>query len=235
MSATDNGDDAPRRVSECERVLGYTFNAPETLVRALTHSSSRTAFSGSNERLEFLGDAILGAVVSLYLYAHHPEFQEGRMTKVKSQVVSRRSLALKARDIGLAPHLVVGRMFPNPKSITNSILSNALEAIIAAVFVDGGLDAAYEFVIRHFEDAIATASDEPGQRDFKSWLGQWAQQNHMENPGYVVLSTAGPDHTKTFEMSVTLGKRRFFPAWGRSKKEAEQRAARAALRELGLL
>ncbi|NRA96172.1 MAG: ribonuclease III [Planctomycetes bacterium] len=235
MSATDNGDGATGRVGECERVLGYTFNDPETLVRALTHSSSRTAFSGSNERLEFLGDAILGAVVSLYLYAHHPEFQEGRMTKVKSQVVSRRSLALKARDIGLAPHLVVGRMFPTPKSITNSILSNALEAVIAAVFVDGGLDAAYEFVIRHFEDAIATAADEPGQRDFKSWLGQWAQQNHMENPGYVVLSTAGPDHTKTFEMSVTLGKRRFFPAWGRSKKEAEQRAARAALRELGLL
>ena len=117
MSATDNGDGATGRVGECERVLGYTFNDPETLVRALTHSSSRTAFSGSNERLEFLGDAILGAVVSLYLYAHHPEFQEGRMTKVKSQVVSRRSLALKARDIGLAPHLVVGRMFPTPKSI----------------------------------------------------------------------------------------------------------------------
>jgi ribonuclease-3 len=223
------------RLDGCEELLGYRFEDPELLVRALTHSSSRTAFSGSNERLEFLGDAILGAVVSLYLYAHHPDFQEGRMTKVKSQIVSRRSLALKARDIGLAPYLVVGRMFPTPKAITNSILSNALEAVIAAVFIDGGLDAAYAFVVLHFEDAIATAADEPGHRDFKSWLGQWTQQNHMENPGYVVLSTAGPDHTKTFEMSATLGKRRFQPAWGRSKKEAEQRAARAALRELGLL
>lgn len=230
-----NGAQDLSRLLECEEVLGYTFEDRELLWRALTHSSSRTAFSGSNERLEFLGDAILGAVVSLYLYAHYPDFQEGRMTKVKSQVVSRRSLALKAREIGLAPFLIVGRMFPTPKEITNSILSNALEAVIAAVFIDGGLDVAYDFVIRHFEDAVATAADEPGHRDFKSWLGQWSQQNHMDNPGYLVLSTAGPDHTKTFEMSVVLGKRRFPAAWGRSKKEAEQRSARAALRELGLL
>ena len=230
-----NGDLSSDQLEAFETVLGYRFDDREILVRSLTHSSSRTAFSGSNERLEFLGDAILGAVVSLYLYAHHPEFQEGRMTKVKSQIVSRRSLALKARDIGLAPYLIVGRMFPSPETITSSILSNALEAVIAAVFIDGGLDAAYDFIIRHFKDAIVSAADEPGHRDFKSWLGQHAQQSHLENPGYVVLSTAGPDHTKTFEMSVQLGKRRFQPSWGRSKKEAEQRAARAALRELGLL
>ncbi|MAG55870.1 MAG: ribonuclease III [Planctomycetes bacterium] len=230
-----DGSVNPGGLDGCEDLLGYRFTDQEILVRALTHSSSKTAFSGSNERLEFLGDAILGSVVSLYLYAHHPDFQEGRMTKVKSQVVSRRSLALKAREIGLAPYLVVGRMFPTPNAITNSILSNALEAVIAAVFIDGGLDAAFDFVMRHFQDVIATAADEPGHRDFKSWLGQWAQQNHMENPGYIVLSTAGPDHTKTFEMSVSLSRRRFPAAWGRSKKEAEQRAARASLRELGLL
>ena len=103
MSATSGDEAVTRRVDECERVLGYKFSDPETLIRALTHSSSRTAFSGSNERLEFLGDAILGAVVSLYLYAHHPEFQEGRMTKVKSQVVSRRSLAQSAQRNQMQP------------------------------------------------------------------------------------------------------------------------------------
>jgi len=222
-------------LSRCEATLGHDFQDRELLVRALTHGSSGTDASDSNERLEFLGDAVLGMIVSLHLYAHHPDFQEGRMTKVKSQIVSRRSLALKARELGLAPYLIVGRMFPDHRSITNSILSNALEAVIAAVYLDSGLDAAYEFVARHFGDAMATAADEPGQRDFKSWLGQWVQQNRMANPGYEVLSTAGPDHTKTFEMCVALGERRFPPAYGRSKKEAEQRAAAAALRDLGLL
>lgn len=219
----------------CEEILGHEFRDKELLIRALTHSSSRTTFSGTNERLEFLGDAILGAVVSLYLYAHFPDFQEGRMTKTKSQVVSRRNLALKAQEMGLASFLIVGRMFPNPGAITNSIISNALEAVIAAVFIDGGMDAAYEFVIRHFEEGIRSAAEEPGQRDYKSWLGQWAQQSRLETPQYIVVSTAGPDHTKTFELMTTIGKRRFLPAWGRNKKEAEQRAARVALRELGLL
>lgn len=224
-----------RDLGACEEVLGYVFKDKELLQRALTHSSSKTAFNHSNERLEFLGDAILGAVVSFYLYAHHPDFQEGRMTKVKSQVVSRRSLALKARELALAPHLIVGRMFVTPKEITNSILSNALEAVIAAVFIDGGLEEAYGFVVRHFQDAIETAADEPGQRDYKSWLGQWAQKNRLEAPGYGVLSVAGPDHGRTFEVATNVGNRRFPPGFGRSKKEAEQRAARAALHELGLL
>ena len=157
------------------------------------------------------------------------------MTKVKSQVVSRRSLALKARELDLARFLIVGRMFPDARTITNSILSNALEAIIAAVYLDGGMDEAYAFVMRHFDDAISTAADEPGQTDFKSSLGQWAQQNHQENPVYQLVSAAGPDHTRTFEMVACLGRRRFPAAFGHSKKESEQRAARVALLELGLL
>lgn len=231
----DEDRELARRLEGCERALGYRFRDPQILQRALTHSSSKTEFSGTNERLEFLGDAILGAVVSLHLFAHHPEFEEGRMTKVKSQVVSRRSLALKGRELGIAPHLVVGRMFPPPADITDSILSNAMEAIIAAVYLDGGMDAAHSFVVRHFAGAITAAAHDPGQRDFKSQLGQWAQQGKLDMPYYQLLSSAGPDHTKTFEMITQIGRRRFPPAWGRSKKEAEQRAARAALRELGLL
>ena len=227
----------PNGIDKLQDILGYHFQDPELLVRALTHSSTRTAFTASNERLEFLGDAILGAVVSLHLYAHFPEFQEGRMTKVKGQVVSRRNLANKAREIDLAPYLLVGRMFPTPSAITRSILSNAIEAIIGAVFIDGGMDEAYAFVLRMIEPSLIAAADEPGQRDYKSWLGQWAQQNQHEthHPQYVLISAAGPDHSRTFEFRVTLGNRHFPPAYGRNKKEAEQRAARVALQDLGLL
>lgn len=222
-------------LSECESVIGYRFRDRNLLVLALTHSSSKSTFSETNERLEFLGDAILGTIISIHLFTNHPDFQEGKMTKAKSQVVSRRSLALKARELDLAPYLVVGRMFPTPRHVTNSILSNALEAIIGAVYQDGGMAAANAFVLHHFEDVIATAVDEPGQRDFKSSLGQWAQQQHMQNPGYVVLSFAGKEHTRTFEMAASVGDRKFPAGYGRSKKEAEQRAARAALQELGLI
>ena len=215
--------------------IGYRFGDGELLVRALTHSSTRTTWSTSNERLEFLGDAILGAVVSLHLYAGHPEFQEGVMTRVKSRIVSRRSLARKARELDLAPLLRVGRMFPTPADITDSILSNALEAVLAAVYLDGGLDAAYSVVMNVFDESLRTAVEQPGRRDFKSALVQWAQQTRDGAPDYEVLSMAGPDHTRTFELRVHIGERAFPSAWGRSKKEAEQRAARAALVELGLL
>jgi ribonuclease-3 len=215
--------------------IGYHFGDGELLIRALTHSSIRTTWSTSNERLEFLGDAILGAVVSLHLYASHPEFQEGVMTRVKSRIVSRRSLARKARELDLAPLLRVGRMFPTPADITDSIISNALEAVIAAVFLDGGLEAAYAVVMNVFDEGLRAAAEQPGRRDYKSALVQWAQQTRDGSPQYELLSMAGPDHTRTFELCVRIGERAFPPAWGRSKKEAEQRAARSALVELGLL
>lgn len=225
----------PGELAHLSERLGYRFQDQELLVRALTHGSSRTTFSGTNERLEFLGDAVLDLMVSLFLYARFPDFQEGRMTKVKSQVVSRRSLGVKARELDLARFLVVGRMFADPGAITGSVLSNALEAVIGAVYLDGGFEAAYDLVIRLFEGDILAASDEPGLRDYKSHLGQWAQRSRQGNPVYHLVATAGPDHSRTFEVFATVGPRRFPAAWGRSKKEAEQRAARVALQELGLL
>lgn len=215
--------------------LGHPFSDEALLFRALTHRSTKTIHVASNERLEFLGDAILGAVVSLHLYAHYPDFQEGRMTKVKSHVVSRRNLASRAKELDLAPHLIVGRMFPTPADISPSILSNAMEAIIGAVFLDAGLEAAHTFVLRHFEASLTAAAEEPGQRDWKSALGMHAQQEGGASPTYRQLSAAGPDHDRTFEFCVVWGERSFSAGFGRSKKDAEQRAARAALLELGRL
>src|SRR5262249_42968983 len=188
-----------------------------------------------NERLEFLGDAILGAIASRILFEEHPDFEEGRLTKARAHIVSRKSLAEIGQKLSLHEFLVVGKMFATRDHIASSVLSNAVEALVAAVCLDGGRPAATAFVERHFRALIDHAAMEPGGRDWKSLLGQWAQGHADQTPKYVVLSTAGADHSKTFEVCVAMGRRRFRASFGRSKKEAEQRAARAALRELSVI
>jgi ribonuclease-3 len=225
----------PPTLDRCEERLGYRFANRDLLLAALTHASTKLAAGRCNERLEFLGDAVLGAIVSRILFDEHPEFEEGRMTKARAQVVSRRSIAEIGQKLSLQEFVVVGKMFATREHIASSVLSNAVEALVAAIYLDGGLDAATAFVERHFRISIEHASSEPGGRDWKSLLGQWAQTGTQPSPKYVVLSTAGADHSKTFELCVAMGKRRFQPAFGRSKKEAEQRAARAALRELDVI
>jgi ribonuclease-3 len=226
--------DAPT-LERCEERLGYRFADRDLLLSALTHASHKIEAGRSNERLEFLGDAVLGTIVSRILFDEHPDFEEGRLTKARAQIVSRKSIAELGRSLGLQDFVVVGKMFASREHIASSVLSNAVEAVIAAVYLDGGLPAAARFVERHFRRAIDRAASEPGGRDWKSILGQWAQANAQPSPKYVVLSTAGADHSKTFELCVAIGRRRFRAAFGRSKKEAEQRAARAALRELAVV
>lgn len=223
------------RLATLEERLGYRFLDPSLLVRALTHASCRTVLIESNERLEFLGDAVLSLAVSRHLFDNFPDFQEGRMTQARSQIVSRQNLAFLARELELEQFLIVGRMFPSADAISSSILSDAIEAIIASIYLDGGFDAASAFVLRHFNESIAHSVEEPGGRDYKSQLVQWTQKERQESPVFRVVSMAGPDHQRTFEIEVCVGRRRFPKAYGRSKKEAAQRAARLALRELELL
>jgi ribonuclease III len=225
----------PKTLDRCEERLGYRFSDRDLLLAALTHASTRLAAGRSNERLEFLGDAILGAIASRILFQEHPDFEEGRLTKARAHIVSRRSLAEIGQRLALHEFLVVGKMFATRDHIASSLLSNAVEALVAAIFLDRGLDAATAFVERHFRGLIQHAVSEPGGRDWKSLLLHWAQSGADAAPRYVVLSTAGADHSKTFEVCVGLGRRRFRAAFGKSKKEAEQRAARAALRELGVV
>jgi ribonuclease-3 len=225
----------PAALDRCEQRLGHRFGDRDLLLAALTHASTKLAAGRSNERLEFLGDAILGAIASRILFEEHPDFEEGRLTKARAHIVSRRSLAEIGQRLGLHEFLVVGKMFATRAHIASSLLSNAVEALVAAIFLDAGLAAATGFVERHFRDLIRHAVSEPGGRDWKSLLLQWAQTGSETAPRYVVLSTAGADHSKTFEVCVSLGRRRYRAAFGKSKKEAEQRAARAALRELGVI
>jgi ribonuclease-3 len=225
----------PPTLARCEERLGHRFGDRDLLLAALAHASHKIACGRSNERLEFLGDAILGMIVSRILFEEHPEFEEGRLTKARAQIVSRRSLAEVGQRVGLQEFLLVGKMFATREHIAASVLSNALEAVVAAIYLDAGCDAATLFVERHLRPTIDHACEEPGGRDWKSLLGQWAQGGGQPTPRYVLISTAGADHMRTFEVCVGLSRRRFRPAFGRSKKEAEQRAARAALRELGVI
>ncbi len=224
---------APAGLAALEERLRHAFGNTELLVEALRHASSRTAATRTNERLEFLGDAVLGLIVARELYVRYPEADEGWMTRIRSAVVSRRNLALKARELGLAEFMVTGKMFAAPRDLTGSILSNGLEAIIAAIYVDGGLEAATAFVLQHFGRELSAAAEGPSGRDYKSRLSEFAQQHLGTVPSFELVSVAGPDHTRVFEMAAVIGGRRFPAAWGRSKKEAGQRASLAALRELG--
>ncbi len=219
----------------CEAAIGHTFRDPHLLHRALTHSSVAENRAESNERLEFLGDAVLGLVVCDYLFTNYPTFLEGDLTKVKSAVVSRRTCAEVADALGLPGLLTIGKGMINGARLPESLAAAVLEAIIAALYLDGGLEAARRFVLTHMEEHIRRSVASEHQENFKSKLQQHAQKDLSATPSYELLDEKGPDHSKCFEVAVNLKGRRFRSAWGTSKKEAEQRAAFNALVTLKLV
>lgn len=210
--------------------LGYAFRDESLLARALTHSSLRDRATATNERLEFLGDAVLGMVVSEHLFREHEDFDEGDLTQVKSVVVSARNLAARAREMDLAGCLRVGKGLKGP--LPDSLLADAFEAVVAAVFLDGGLETARELLLRTLGDSIRRVLEKKHEKNHKSLLQAFVQKKLRTTPRYMVISEEGPDHGKTFEVAARVGRRTFPPGRGRSKKEAEQRAAAEALREL---
>jgi len=215
-----------------ESITDYKFNKPALLEQALSHSSAVEDRSESNERLEFLGDAVLGFVVCSETYKRFPEFEEGDMTKVKSSVVSRRNCAEVAEKLDLARLLRVGKGMTNRSDIPSSVTGAAYEAIIGAMFLDGGFEIAKTFVLKTIGDRIDEAAASTHQENYKSVLQQVGQKHEGVAPVYVVLDEKGPDHAKCFEVSVDLNGRRFESRWAASKKQAEQLAALAALIEL---
>jgi ribonuclease-3 len=217
----------------CQASIGYTFKDPELLRAALTHSSAARHRRDCNERMEFLGDAILGIVVCEELYNRYPEAQEGDLTKIKSAVVSRRTCAVVAQKLDLPDVLVLGMGMESGEHLPRSLAAGVLEALIAAIHIDGGLDAAREFILRHMNDEIVAAAESEHRFNFKSQLQQLAQRRWNLTPQYELLDEKGPDHSKCFEVAVAIGTRHFPGAWGPSKKEAEQKAAYLALIELG--
>ena len=213
----------------CEECLKYRFRDRSHLVHALTHGSAKSDEEPSNERLEFLGDAILGMIVSTLIFAEVPQLDEGVMTKVRARTVSRPSLVAVAEEIELRRFIIVGKMFDQREAISESILGDAVEALIAAIYVDGGFDAAIDFVIRHFRPRLDEALHAPGTEDFKSRLGQWSQKALQLHPIYEVTSVDGPDHALVFEVRVLIDGEELASANGSTKKAAEQEAARQAL------
>jgi len=224
--------DAVIDVAECQRRIGYSFRDPTLLVAALTHASGAQHRLASNERLEFLGDAILGFLVCETLYRAFPDSLEGDLTRIKSVVVSRETCSRISEQLQLIDFLIVGKGLSLHRLVPTSVLSDLFESLVAAIYLDGGMEAVRPLVGRMLGPEIEkVASGELGS-NHKSLLQQWAQRDFGVTPTYEVLEEAGPDHSKSFHVSAQIGGRRYAPAWGRNKKEAEQRAASNALVEL---
>jgi len=223
------------RLAGCQQAIGVRFEDLEILRRCLTHSSTAPTRLESNERLEFLGDAVLGQVVCDYLFRTFPERSEGEMTRIKSTVVSRTTCAEVCVELGLEQFLNLGkglvRVTGSSSAIPPSILAAALEALIAGVYLDGGYEAARDLIERCLVERIRQAADTESQ-NYKHLLQQLAQKRYGATPDYLLLDEQGPDHAKCFQIAARISDETFPSAWGPSKKEAEQLAAQQALGEL---
>ena len=222
--------------SGLERVIGYEFKSKTLLENALTHSSYCNEKRGaegapsSNERLEFLGDSVLSIVVSDHIYKNYSSFDEGDLTKVRAAVVCEKTLAEFARDIDLGSYIKLG----HGEIVTNgrsrpSILSDAFEAVIAAIYLDGGIKNAEKFILPKIKNAIRKTMKK-GNEDYKSRLQQIAQETPEELLEYVLVDEKGPPHDRVFTMEARLNSNVLGTGVGHSKREAEQMAAKEALK-----
>jgi ribonuclease-3 len=216
-------------------VLGYTFKDETFLNSALTHASVAATRLESNERMEFLGDAVLGWVVSEYLFEKFPTYLEGELTKIKSAVVSRKTCAKISEELNLVSMLILGKGMSSRPALPSSVAAAVLESVIAGIYLDGGIRPARKFILKHMKPLIDEAARSTHQENYKSALQHYAQKHMPTNPNYVLVAEKGPDHSKTFEVCVEIEGRRFSSASANSKKEAEQLAALKALDELSLV
>ncbi len=218
-----------------EQIIGYKFKNKTLLQTALTHSSFANEMNGNtdfNERLEFLGDSVLGLVTAEYFYQLHPEMPEGKLTKIRAAMVCEKSLYNFAMSIKLGEFMRLGKGEINTGGRQRpSILADAFESIIAAIYLDSGFEEAKKFVLGFIANA---AIEEPAITDYKTALQEIVQKNHGEILEYFMVGESGPDHEKTFIVEVRLNSNCIGTGEGRSKKRAEQAAAREALRLMGI-
>lgn len=223
-------------LKELQQILHYEFKDESLLVTALTHSSRVNEGGGgseSNERLEFLGDAVLELSVSEELFARFPEEREGRLTRLRARLVKESSLAVMARSIDLNRFLLLGRGEETQGGRDrDSLLADAFEAVLGAIFLDGGYDAGKSCVYRLFSNSWPETASLPRTKDFKTALQEYTQQQFKQRPVYGLMRMTGPDHAKDYEVKVSLPDGREFCAEGASKKKAEQNAARKALESM---
>jgi len=223
-------------IKELQQKLGYKFKNEALLLRALSHSSyyneNHATCGGSNERLEFLGDSVLGFITAENFFKNYTDFPEGDLTKLRAAMVCEKSLASFAREIQLGKYLMLGK----GEIVTGgrdrpSIQADAFEAVIAAIYLDGGMDEARKFVLKYIDEAI---KKHRSVKDYKTMLQEVVQRNPGEVVEYVLVGESGPDHDKRFEVEVHLNSNVIGKGIGKSKKRAEQEAAREALELMGL-
>ena len=226
---------APPKRDERFALIGHSFTDAALLRLALTHASVSDTRMVSNERLEFLGDAVLGQIICEHLYQRYPDRLEGDLTKLKSYLVSREMCAQLVREAGFHRMMSIGKGMISVEQLPKSVLAGLFESLVGAIYLDGGAEAARSFVLRHMEPHIERTLQLGHQENYKSVLQQLAQQAGLGSPTYSVMAERGPDHEKNFEIRAQIGDRAFTSCWGMSKKAAEQGAALHALRELGFV
>ena len=225
-------------MKELEKKLNYTFRDPALLSEALSHSSyaneHRAAHLNSNERLEFLGDSVLGFVTAEFLFVQHPDLPEGDLTRIRAALVCEQSLYEVARKLELGKYLKLGRgEEAGGGRERTSILADATEAVFAAVYLDGGIGAASRLIHRVLLDAEKEEAVEERRRDYKTALQELVQRTPGRTITYQLVEETGPDHCRVFVMEVSVDGQVSGRGEGRSNKEAEQAAAKAALKLLG--
>lgn len=228
MSEASGSSRLEELLSACEESLGYQFRDRTLLRRCLTHSSIARTRLDSNERLEFLGDAILGTIVCELLFHRFPEKTEGELTRIKSVVVSRTTCAKLSVDLRLGDFLQLGKGLSDFDRIPLSIQAAVFESIVAGLYLDGGIEVARTFLLRMIGPEIDRTVESTHGRNYKSLLQQLVQKNQRGTPFYQLLDECGPDHSKCFKIAAVVGEEAYPPAWGPNKKEAEQRAAENA-------
>lgn len=224
----DEVDDRQRAI---ERALGVSFIRPALLARALTHASRRAQGETANERLEFLGDAVMGMIVAEYLFRELPDAQEGQLTRIKSVAVSTDTLADAFGRLDLDAFVRSSRSVAEG-DLPPRVRANLFEALIAAIYLDQGLETARAFVLRHLERHVRRVLHGRHAKNYKSMLQQHTQRDGGVTPVYELIETTGPSHGRRFRVCAVVDGRAFDDAWGASKKEAEQKAARLALEAL---
>ena len=227
----------PASIELLEKIIGYSFNDKEIIKTALTHSSYANEHKSSdlpcecNERLEFLGDSVLSLIVSEYIYEKYSRRPEGELTKIRAQVVCSKSLSNFANKISLGNYLYLGKGEESSGRNKTTILENTFEALIAAIYLDSNhsKDAVANFLLPLLESEIEAASYEKTAHDYKTALQQFIQAMGKDKIQYTLTNEVGPDHNKTFEVEVRLNSNVIGKGVGKSKREAEQAAAKEAL------
>jgi ribonuclease-3 len=226
----------PSSLDDLEHAIGYSIRNRDLFVQALIHRSylQQTNQHGqSNERLEFLGDSILNLVVGEYLYHHFPDADEGELTKVRSRLVNRKALVAYSKSIQLGKFILMSHSAQQSMGKgSETIVADTYEALIAAIYLDGGFEAAKQFVERQLTEALKNRTVVTSDENYKSMLLEYAQGHGLGVPRYTIVKEEGPDHDRTFTVEVSIGGKKRGAGIGKNKKEAEQAAARKALEKL---